>query len=224
MARKITGSLFVSLDGVIQAPGGPTEDPTNGFDEGGWLFKLPDDGVNQTLGELFGGAYDLLLGRRTYDIFAAYWPYVEGPEAALGKAFSHANKYVLTGSNAPLPWENSHRLTDWEEVAKLKQSEGPDLIVQGSGSIYPGLLGAGLLDRLILITYPVILGRGKRWFGAETPARKLDMTDHYVTDKGTIIASYAPGGDLPAYPADALTPSTSDREAERQARIANGTW
>ena len=96
--------------------------------------------------------------------------------------------------------------------------------MQGSGSIYPGLLGAGLLDRLILITYPVILGRGKRWFGAETPARKLDMTDHYVTDKGTIIASYAPGGDLPAYPADALTPSTSDREAKRQARIANGTW
>lgn len=96
MPRKITGAAFLSLDGVMQAPGGSSEDPSGGFEAGGWVFRLWDEGVNEVLGGLFGGEYELLLGRRTYDIFAAYWPYVEGEEAGMGEAFTRAGKYVLT--------------------------------------------------------------------------------------------------------------------------------
>ncbi len=222
--RRIVGSAFVSLDGVIQGPGGPNEDPTGGFDEGGWVFKLWDEGINETLGALFGGSYDLLLGRRTYDIFAAYWPYVEGPEAGMGEAFTAANKYVLTRGDAPLDWANSHRLGDVADVAALKQGDGPDLIIQGSGTIYPGLLAAGLIDRLTLMIFPVTLGKGKRLFGEGMATGLLKMVEHKVTAKGTVIATYEPGGTLPPYPAEAPEPSTSTREAERQKRMAEGSW
>ncbi len=224
MNRRITGSLFVSLDGVIQAPGGPSEDPSGGFAEGGWVFKLWDEGVNRTLGELFGGEYDLLLGRRTYDISAAYWPYVEGPEAGMGEAFTKANKYVLTHGGADLGWDNSHALSGFDDIAALKQTEGPDLIVQGSSTLYPELIAKGLIDRLTLLTYPVVLGSGKRWFGADTKVGTLKLTDHYVTDQGTVVTTYEPGGALPPYPAEAPAPSTSAREMARRARIEAGTW
>lgn len=224
MTRRITGSAFLSLDGVMQGPGGPAEDTTGGFDEGGWVFKLWDEAVGDTLGELFGGTYDLLLGRRTYDIFAAYWPYVEGEEAGLGEAFTRAGKHVLTRGDAPLEWENSHRLTGVEDVARLKQRDGPDLVIQGSGTIYPELIAAGLVDRLILMIYPVILGSGKRLFGPGTPAALFAPVAQTVTEKGTIIATYEPGGALPPYPAEAPPPSTSEREAERQRRMAQGSW
>ena len=128
--RRIIGSAFVSLDGVIQGPGGPGEDPTGGFAAGGWVFKVWDDGVNEAIGALFAGDYDLLLGRRTYDIFAAYWPYVEGEAAAMGKAFTAANKYVLTRGGQPLEWANSHRLTGIADVAALKAGDGPDLVIR----------------------------------------------------------------------------------------------
>jgi len=224
MARTITGSAFVSLDGVIQAPGGPTEDPTGGFDQGGWVFKLWHPGIEETLGSLFSGEYDLLLGRRTYDIFAAYWPYAEGDNAAMGEAFDRANKYVLTRGDQPLEWQNSHRLGSIDDVAALKQSDGADLIIQGSSTLYPGLLAAGLIDRLITMTYPVTLGRGKRLFGEGTPVDRLEMNDHKVTDKGTVIATYRPGGTLPPYPDEAPIPVTSDREIERRRRISEGSW
>lgn len=224
MARTIRGSAFISLDGVIQAPGGPTEDPTGDFEEGGWVFKLWDEGIEPTLGALFGGEYDLLLGRRTYDIFAAYWPYAEGENAAMGRAFDKAAKYVLTRGEQELPWENSHRLTGMKDVASLKESEGPDLVIQGSSTIYPDLLAAGLLDELILLIYPVTLGRGKRLFGQGTPVDLLEMIDHRVTDKGTIVATYRPGGTLPPYPAEAPIPATSERELARRQRMAEGSW
>lgn len=222
--RRIIGSAFISLDGVIQAPGGPTEDPSDGFDGGGWVFKVWDEGIEETLGALFTGPYHLLLGRRTYDIFAAYWPYVEGPEAAMGEAFSAANKYVLTRGQPSLDWANSHRLAGIDAVAALKQEDGPDLIIQGSSTIYPGLLAAGLIDRLTLMTFPLTLGKGKRLFGEGTPAGLLRMVDHEVTAKGTVIATYEPGGALPPYPAEAPGPSTSAREIERQRAMAEGRW
>lgn len=222
--RRIVGGVFLSLDGVIQAPGGPTEDPTGGFDEGGWVFKVWDDGVDEAIGALFAGKYDLLLGRRTYDIFAAFWPYVEGEEAAMGKAFTAANKYVLTRGDQPLEWENSHRLTGVGDVAALKQGDGPDLIIQGSSTIYPPLLAAGLIDRLMLMTFPVTLGKGKRLFGEGTPADLLKLVGHRVTPAGTVIATYEPGRALPPYPADGPTPSTSAREAARQQAMREGSW
>ena len=222
--RKITGAAFVSLDGVMQAPGGPQEDTQRGFEQGGWVFKLWDEGIEPTLGTLFSGDYDLLLGRRTYDIFAAYWPYAEGENKPMGEAFDRANKYVLTRGQQPLEWQNSHRLSSVEDVARIKQEEGSDIIIQGSSTIYPALLAAGLIDELILMTFPVILGPGKRLFGDGTPAETMEMTDPRVTDKGTVITTFTPGGVLPPYPPEAPIPVTSEREKVRQQRMKEGTW
>lgn len=224
MTRTITGAAFLSLDGVMQAPGGPSEDPTGGFDQGGWMFKMWDPGIEQTLGTLFSGDYDLLLGRRTYDIFAAYWPYAEGDNKPMGEAFDRANKYVLTRGDQPLEWQNSHRLRGVEDVARIKQEPGADIIIQGSSTIYPALLKAGLIDRLITMTFPVLLGKGKRLFGEDTPVDQLTMTDTQVTDQGTVIATYTPGGTLPPYPPEAPIPATSEREVKRQKAIAAGVW
>ena len=222
--RKLTGAVFQSLDGIMQAPGGPTEDPTGGFDEGGWLFKIWDEGIEETLGNFVAGEYDLLLGRRTYDIFAAYWPYAEGDNKPMGEAFDRANKYVLTRGDQPLEWQNSHRLRGIDEVAALKQTDGKRIIIQGSSTIYPELLARGLIDELTLMTFPVTLGRGKRLLAEGTPVARLSMIDHQVTAKGAVIATYKPGGTLPAYPAEGPIPVTSDREIARQKRIAEGSW
>ncbi len=225
MARKITGGCFLSLDGVMQAPGGPTEDTQGGFDEGGWMFKIWDPGIEEILGSLFSGDYDLLLGRRTYDIFAAYWPYAEEPEnRPMRDAFDAANKYVLTRGSQPLEWQNSHRLSGIDDVGRIKAQEGSDIIIQGSSTIYPDLLAAGLIDALVLMTFPVTLGKGKRLFGEGTPVGALEMIDHRVTDKGTVIAIYKPGGELPPYPSEGPIGAKSDREAERQRKMAAGTW
>lgn len=221
--RRIIGTVFVSLDGVMQGPGGPNEDPTGGFDQGGWQFKFPDPAADETLGNAFEG-YDLLLGRRTYDIFAAFWPYVEGEEAGLGALFTSMGKYVLTRGDQPLEWENSHRLRGFDDVAALKQVDGPDLMIWGSSTIYPEMLSAGLLDRLTVMTYPLTLGKGKRLFGEGTPPAALRMTSHKVTDAGTVIASYEPAGSIPAQAPASPAPATSAREQERQRRIGEGTW
>jgi dihydrofolate reductase len=222
--RNLIGAVFLTLDGVMQGPGGPTEDVTGGFDQGGWVFKLWDEAAGDAIGALFAGEYDLLLGRRTYDIFAAYWPYVEGEGAAMGEAFTRVNKYVLTRGEQPLEWANSHRVKSIDHVAALKQDDGPDLIIQGSSTIYPGLLAAGLIDRLMLMTFPVTLGKGKRLFGDGTPTTMLRMLDHKVTAKGTLIATFEPGGKLPVFPEFGPQPSTSPREAERQRRMAESSW
>src|ERR1700712_3362154 len=124
--RRVIGGMFVSLDCVIQAPGGPVEDPTGGFAHGGWMFPVSDDQAGAAIGRFFSPPFDLLLARRTYDIFAAYWPYADGEGAAMGEAFTAANKYVLTKGDQSLPWANSHRMRTVEDVAMLKQEDGPD--------------------------------------------------------------------------------------------------
>ena len=219
--REITGAFFQSLDGVMQAPGGPTEDPTGGFAHGGWLAGLFDEGVGATIGALFTPPYALLLGRRTYDIFAAYWPYVEGEEAAMGEAMTNADKYVLTRVDQPLDWANSSRLTGMDDLAALKATDGPRLLIQGSSTIYPALLAHGLLDRLVTMTFPVVLGTGKRAFSDATPARTLTMVDHKVTGAGAVIATYRPAG---AVETGSFGHSESAREQERQRRMTAGTW
>lgn len=222
--RRIIGAAFVSLDGVMQAPGGPTEDPTGGFDQGGWQFKFPDPDADATMGPLLDGDYDLLLGRRTYDIFAAFWPYVTGDEAPIGEAFTRVNKYVLTHGDQPLEWDNSHRLTSIDDVAKLKAGNGPELRIWGSSTIYPDLLAAGLIDRLVVMTYPLTLGRGKRLFGEGTPPGALKMVDHVVTPAGTVVATYEPAGPIPTEQPHTPSAATSAREAERQRRMQDGSW
>lgn len=239
--RKVRGSVFVSLDGVMQAPGGPSEDPTGGFAHGGWLPQFFDEDVGSAIDEFFRGDYDLLLGRRTYDIFAAYWPYVggettgigevfdragkdEGEVAAIemGEAFTRANKYVLTRGSPELGWSNSHRVGSMEELRAIKEGNGPDLLIQGSSTLYPALIAAGLLDRLTVMTFPVVLGSGKRLFGEGTPAETLRLVDHKVTRNGAVIATYEPAGKVEH--GWAGPQSTSAREQARQAAIAEGRW
>lgn len=219
--RKIIGGMFVSLDGVIQAPGGPTEDPTGSFAHGGWMFPVADDQVGAAIGDFFSRPYDLLLGRRTYDIFAAYWPYVEGEGAPMGDAFTAVNKYVLTRGAQPLPWTNSHRVRTVDDVAALKRDDGPDLLIQGSSMIYPTLLAAGLLDRLVLYTFPILLGSGKRLFGEGTPPGTLKLVDQQISSGGTVIATYEPAGSVET---GSFGQIGSAREDKRQAKMKDGTW
>jgi len=215
--RKLTGAIFQSLDSVIQAPGGPDEDRTSGFRYGGWVAPHWDEDMGPFEG-LIMGEYDLLLGKRTYDIFAAYWPYNQ--DNPIGEKFQRINKYVLTHSDEPLAWENSHRLSGAtaEAVADLKNSDGRDLLIQGSSTLYSPLLSARLIDRLVLITFPIVLGHGKRLFdGSEEPGA-LKLVDHFVSPKGVVITSYEPAGEVPTGSFETKPPS--EQELERQARIA----
>jgi dihydrofolate reductase len=210
--RRLTGAVFVSLDGVMQAPGGPEEDPSGGFRFGGWLAGIYDEEFGERIDRLFAGPFDLLLGRRTYDIFASYWPYNQDNE--IGAKFQRANKYVLTHSGEPLEWENSHRLESIDALAKLKREDGPDLIVQGSSTLYPQLLEAGLLDRLILMTFPLVLGEGKRLFGDGTPPSAMRMAEHKVSAAGTVFAAYEPAGEVRT--GTFATKEPSEAELERR--------
>ena len=219
--RRIIGGVFQSLDGVIQAPGGPTEDPTGGFAQGGWMPAVSDEVVGQAVGEFFSRPYDLLLGRRTYDIFAAYWPYATGDGVAMGTAFTTAAKYVLTRGEQPLAWANSHRLRGIDDIAALKRGDGPDLLIQGSSTIYAALLGAGLLDQLRLYSFPLVLGHGKRLFGESTPAGTLKLVDHQVSPGGAVIATYEPAGPVQQ---GSFGQIDSASEQERQRRMEEGSW
>jgi dihydrofolate reductase len=220
--RKIIGAAFVSLDGVMQAPGGPTEDPTGGFSHGGWLAPIFDEAVGNRIGRLFGGAFDLLLGRRTYDIFAAYWPFASDEEKDIRDPFDRATKYVVTGGDQPLSWRNSERLGGIEAIAAVKRTAGPDLVIQGSSTLYPQLLAAGLLDELVLMIFPVVLGTGKRLLGQGAPASSLRMVEHEVTPAGSVIATYEPAGTLET--GSFASPEPSAPEVERQRRLAQGNW
>ncbi len=210
----------MSLDGVMQGPGGPTEDPTGGFRYGGWLPPYSDEAIGNTIDDLFGRSFDLLLGRRTYDIFAAFWPYAEGSE--LGRMFDGVRKYVVTRGEKPMNWQNSERVTSIEAVARLKNTQGPELIIQGSSTLYPQLLAGGLIDRLTLMTFPVVLGSGKRLFGGGTSSAAMRMVDHIVSPQGTIVASYEPAGEVET--GSFASPEPSEAEIARRKAMADGTW
>jgi dihydrofolate reductase len=195
--RKIVGAVFVSLDGVMQAPGGPKEDTSGGFALGGWIWAYSDEITREVVrGYLLGPPYELLLGRRTYEIFAPYWPQMP-PDNPIAARFNPTAKYVLTSRDLSPPWQNSHRLSSLEAVRELKASEGPDLLVQGSSTLFPQLLAAGLLDRLILQTFPVVLGQGKRLFGEGTPPGSLKLVNSVVSSTGVVMITYEPTGLMP---------------------------
>jgi dihydrofolate reductase len=221
--RTIIASVYVSLDGVMQAPGGTTEDPTGEFKYGGWLPPHANEEGRKKIGELFNRSFDLLLGRRTYDIFAAFWPYyAEGPAKPMGELFDRVRKYVVTHSQKPLSWQNSEPLSSIEAVAQLKSGDGPDLLIQGSSTLYPQLFAAGLIDRLTLFTIPVMLGSGKRLFSAGTPGATMRMVDHIVTSKGVIAATYEPAGEIQT--GSFASPEPSQSELARRKAMAEGTW
>jgi dihydrofolate reductase len=219
--RKLTGAIFQSLDGVMQAPGGQEEDPTTGFRHGGWVQPLWGADMGPFEG-LIMGEYDLLLGKRTYDIFAAYWPYNQ--DDPIGEKFQRINKYVLTHSDEPLAWDNSYRLSGntADAVAELKQSGGRDLLIQGSSTLYPPLLSAGLIDQLMLMTFPLVLGQGKSIFDGSQKAGTLKLVDHFVSNAGVVMATYEPAGDVRTGTFESKPPS--ETELERRERMRAGSW
>jgi dihydrofolate reductase len=214
--RKLTGAVFLSLDGVMQAPGAPEEDRSGGFRFGGWTQPFWDESMYGPFSKVVDADYDLLLGKRTYDIFAAYWPY--NRDNPIGEKFQRINKYVLTHSDEPLTWENSHRLSGdtAAAVADLKKSEDRDLLIQGSSTLYVPLVSAGLIDRLVLMTFPVLLGQGKRVFdGSEKPGA-LKLVDHFVSTTGVVMATYEPAGHVPTGTFETKPPSEAELERRKK--------
>src|SRR4051812_10630406 len=175
MTRKLIAITQVTVDGVMQGPGGPEEDPSNGFAHGGWAMPFVDDALNQVIGEIMSGAFDMILGRRTYEIFAAYWPHAG--DNPIANAFNKATKYVVTRRLSQLGWKNSLRIGGdvVEEVRRLKASDGPALHIWGSSELLQTLIGAELVDEYRLWTFPVVLGEGKRLFGNGVPPRRLSL-------------------------------------------------
>jgi dihydrofolate reductase len=197
--RKVIVGAMVSMDGVMQAPGGPEEDPTGGFKFGGWTAPLGDDPVfGEELGKLFEEPFDLLLGRHTYEIFAAYWPYAEGgPADNIAKTFNRITKYIVTRKGVDLTWKGSLALRDAaKDVAKLKQEDGPVLVTQGSTQLVHALLAAGLVDEIRMFTFPLLLGKGKRLFNSESQPRAYKLTHSAVSPNGLIAATYVRDGEV----------------------------
>ena len=194
--RRIVVSAFTSLDGVMQAPGGPQEDASGGFVFGGWVAPYADDALGAAIREVFAQPFDLLLGRRTYDIFAAYWPHVSDPNDWIAPAFNRATKYVAARTNPTRGWQNSQWLGA-DAVAALKTikaGDGPNLIVQGSSDLLQTLWREGLVDEFSVLTFPVLLGKGKRLFGGNGAPSALTLLTSKVCPSGVIVAKYRPDG------------------------------
>jgi dihydrofolate reductase len=193
--RKIIAITQVSLDGVMQAPGGPEEDPSHGFTHGGWAMPFVDDGAHQVIGEIIAGEFDLLLGRRTYEIFAAYWP--NQGDNPIAKAFNKATKHVVTRSLDRFDWEKSRRIDGDVGVRQLKASDGPALHIWGSSELLQTLIAADLVDEYRLWVFPVVLGKGKRLFENGVPPRGLTLVETRSTPRGVLLNTYHPVGPLP---------------------------
>lgn len=220
--RRLTGAVFTSIDGVMQAPGGPEEDRTGGFESGGWVEPFWSEDIGP-FEDIIMGDYDLLLGKRTYDIFSGYWPYNQDQE--IGALFQRINKYVVTHSDEQLAWENSYRIKGpsvADAVAKLKETDGRDLLIQGSSTLYPPLISAGLIDRLVLLTFPVLLGKGKGIFDQPVKPGGLKLVDSKVSEKGVVTAIYEPAGAVPTGTFETKEPSAE--EMERREKVEAGAW
>jgi dihydrofolate reductase len=227
--RKLVTAAFVSLDGVMQAPGGPDEDPTGGFAHGGWTVPFWDDVVGQATAESFGRPFDLLLGRKTYDIFAAHWPHVDvdptsstfaAAEAEIASTFDRVTKYVASRSEPALAWRNSEWLGPDAAAAvrELKRGDGPDLLTQGSSDFLQTLLAAELIDELRLLIYPVTLGSGKRLFGAGAQPAAFRLTRSVASPSGVLVATYERAGAVTT--GSFALPTPTEAELERRRHLA----
>lgn len=215
---KIIVNNFVSLDGVIQSPGGPDEDTSNGFKWGGWVAPHWDDVMNETMGASMQKPYDLLLGRRTYEIFAAHWPYRQNDPIA--DKFNSICKYAVSGKQMELSWKGSILITGdvVAQLQQLKSQPGPDLMVFGSGKLVQTLLANNLVDILHVWTFPVTIGKGKRLFAEGTQPGNWKVTDSRVSTTGVVISSYEPAGEIRLA---AIAPEApSEAELERRERHA----
>lgn len=195
--RKIVVLSFISLDGVMQAPGGPEEDTSGGFEFGGWTVPYFDEFSGNIMSEQMSMPFDLLLGRKTYDIFASYWP-KQDPETLASVPFNKATKYVVSGTSPELTWEKSE-LIDGDVVARLKelkQQDGPVLQVHGSGNLIQTLLKNDLVDELWLKIFPITLGKGKRLFADGTIPVSYELAETKTSPSGVIFANYKKSGEV----------------------------
>jgi dihydrofolate reductase len=215
--RKVITGAFVSLDGVMQAPGGPEEDPTRGFTFGGWVVPYIDEVFGEAVDSMFSQPFDLLLGRKTYEIFAAHWPYAEGgDDDSIAKLFNSTTKYVATRSSMELTWTGSVALHDAAaDVARLKRENGPALVTQGSSDLIQTLLANELIDEINQFTFPVVLGNGKKLFEEGAKPTAFTLVDNRVTSTGVVIARYRRAG--PVSTGDfAMNPPTPAEIARRE--------
>jgi dihydrofolate reductase len=198
--RKLIVSIFISLDGVIQSPGAPGEDPSGDFRHGGWIVPYADQATGQNLQDLLSQPFELLLGRCTYDIFAAYWPRVpaDSGSRAIADLFNSVPKHVATHRSGPLGWQNSHALQGdlADAIRALKRQDGANLLTFGSGDMVRQLLVAGLVDELRLLIYPVMLGAGKRLFGDNALASAFTLAHSASTPGGVLITRYMRNGEV----------------------------
>jgi dihydrofolate reductase len=194
--RKLIVSTFLTLDGVMQAPGGPEEDDSGGFQQGGWSVNYWDDQMGEVMGDAMSTPFDLVLGRKTYDIFAADWP--KAPEEAGGKPLNDATKYVASRSHPTLEWATSVLIEGdvAEGIAALKQEDGPELQVHGSGNLIQTLMRHNLVDEYRLWVFPLVIGTGKRLFSDGTIPAALKLVDHKDSTTGVVIGTYEPAGEI----------------------------
>ncbi len=217
--RKLIVNTFITLDGVMQAPGGPEEDPTGGFTYGGWSFNYWDDVMGQVMDEFMARPSELLLGRKTYEIFAAHWPYIKNDPVA--DKLNSARKYVVSRTLDEVKWNNSTLVTGdvAQAVRNLKEQNMPEIQVHGSGNLIQTLLKHDLIDEFRLWIFPVTIGKGKRLFGEGTQPAHLKLIDSKTSTTGVIIATYEPAGELKTGSFGLDNPS--EAEIERRKRLAD---
>jgi dihydrofolate reductase len=194
--RRLIVTTFLSLDGVMQAPGGPGEDDSGGFAHGGWSVNYWDELMGQVMTEWTSRPFAMVLGRRTYDIMAAYWP--DAPEETGAKTFNEATKYVASRGRPTLEWSNSVLIEGEaaEGIAALKEEDGPELQVHGSANLIQTLIREGLVDEYRLWLFPVVVGSGKRLFADGAVPSGLRFVDSKVSTTGVVIGTYEPAGEL----------------------------
>ena len=217
--RKLIVLSFISLDGVMQAPGGPEEDPTGGFEHGGWVFGYSDDILLKVMVKQMSKPFDLLLGRKTYEIFAAYWPYANTSENPFAARINNAKKYVASKMLTKLDWNNSELIKGdvWNEIKKIKEQDGPEIQVHGSGNLIQMLLKHDLVDELRLKIFPITLGVGKRLFAEGTIPAGFKLHESEISPSGVIIATYARAAEVKTGSFGLETPS--EAELARRKRL-----
>ncbi|HEX6586614.1 MAG TPA: dihydrofolate reductase family protein [Solirubrobacterales bacterium] len=193
--RELIVSTFITLDGVMQAPGGPEEDPDGGFEHGGWSFGYWDEQMETAMGEWMSKPFDLVLGRKTYEIFAAHWPHTDEDPAEL---LNSATKHVASNTLSELEWENSKLIEGEapEAIRALKEQDGPELQVHGSANLIQTLLEHELIDEFRLMIFPLVLGKGKRLFDGGTLPAGLEVASSQVASTGVIIGTYRSGAEI----------------------------
>lgn len=218
--RKIIVGAQVSMDGVMQAPGGPWEDPTKGFKFGGWAMPYFDDVFGEEIDRVLTENCDLLLGRKTYEIFAGYWPYYDEADSAGGIAtlFKRITKYVVSRSgDVDTSWQGSVLLRDIADVKRLRQEDGRDLVTQGSTELVHALLAADLVDAISIFTLPLVLGGGKKLFADGSVPHSFKLSRSRVSNTGLLVGHYERAGDIKT--GDTALDAPSEAERARRERM-----